>query len=158
MTIAAGTLVLGLFTIGTLRVIEARHSHDGLPGGGPGPVEEASFVIDKTKVTLQRIADELVGHKRYLKVETGSGQKIRRELTVDPGGMTHFDICETELGDLALLNTSGQSERDQVYLVRVGEAARIVKSQITQVRCRRSIGTFDVGPDRQLAFQSAIAD
>jgi hypothetical protein len=107
---------------------------------------------------LQRIASELGGHKRYLKVEAGNGQKIRTELASDPGSLAHFDICETELGDIALLNTSLQSERNQAYLVLLGQIPRVVKAELPQVQCGRSIGTFDNGPDQQYAFQSVSVE
>jgi hypothetical protein len=158
ITVVAGTVALIFFTFGAFRVIDAPHSDDGFRTANAGLVEETSFTIDNTKVTLQRIASELGGHKRYLKVEAGNGQKIRTELASDPGGLAHFDICETQLGDIALLNTSPQSERNQAYLVRLGQTPRVVKAEAPQVRCGPSIGTFDNGPDQQYAFQAVSVE
>jgi hypothetical protein len=158
ITIAAGTIALVLFTFGAFRVIDAQHSDDGFRSANAGLAEETSFILDNTKVTLQRIASELGGHRRYLKVEAGNGQKIRTELAGDPGGLAHFDICETQLGDIALLNTSLQSERNQAYLVLLGQIPRVVKAELPQVQCGRSIGTFDNGPDQQYAFQSVSVE
>jgi hypothetical protein len=156
--IAAGMVALVLFTSWAFRVIDAQHSDDGFRSADAGLAEETSFIIDNTKVTLQRIASELGGHRRYLKVEAGNGQKIRSELASDPGGFAHFDICETQLGDIALLNTSPQSDSIQAYLVRLGQVPRVVKAELPQVQCGRSIGTFDNGPDQQYAFQSVSVE
>jgi hypothetical protein len=158
IVIAVGTVALVLFTFGAFRVIDAQHSDDGFPSANAGLAEETSFILDNTKVTLQRIASELGGHRRYLKVEAGNGQRTRTELASDPGGWAHFDICETQLGDIALLNTSPQSERNQAYLVRLGQVPRVVKAELPQVQCGRSIGTFDDGPDQQYAFQAVSPD
>jgi hypothetical protein len=156
--IAAGMVALVFFTSWAFRVIDAQHSEDGFRSADSGLAEETSFIIDNTKVTLQRIASELGGHRRYLKVEAGNGQKIRSELASDPGGFAHFDICETQLGDIALLNTSPQSDSIQAYLVRLGQVPRVVKAELPQVQCGRSIGTFDNGPDQQYAFQSVSVE
>jgi hypothetical protein len=158
MIVAAGAAALVLFTLGAFKVIGAQHSDEHFQSGSAGLVEETSFITDSTKVTLQRVAGELGGHRRYLKVESGNGQKIRTELVGDAGGQGHFDICETQLGDIALLSTAPQPEQDLAYLVRLGEMPRVLKVELPQVRCGRPIGTFDNGPDQQYAFQSASVE
>lgn len=155
---AACAAALALFTIETSRAIGEQRPDAGFLSSDARIAEEASFILDNTKVTLQRFASELGGRKRYLTVEAGASQKIRSELARDPGGWAHFDICETELGDIALRNSSPHPGRgDDVYLIRLGPRPRIAKVEPTQILCGRSIGRFDENSDREYAFQSTLA-
>ncbi|PZM16937.1 hypothetical protein CPY51_01430 [Rhizobium tubonense] len=159
IVVAACAAALAHSAIVVTRVV-GTYRPDANAGVSNAPsAEEASFVIDNTRVTLQRYASELAGYKRYLIVESGKGQKIRAELDKDPGGWGHFDICETMEGDIALLNTSPHaSPGNKAYVVRLGQNPRVVQAKAPLVKCVRPIGVFGNGPDQDYAFQEISSE